>query len=79
MHHSLHLFLSGAAPSGNGIFNLVGRVLQHLTPRKRCLGERKATCLTNAHRGAHVVLKKHLLDRNNIGVKLGNQSSELGT
>ena len=72
MHHLLHLLFPGAAPSGNGIFDLVGRVLQNPAARERSFGEGETAGLADTHCSAHIVLKEHLLDRNNIGFELGN-------
>ena len=78
LHHLLHLRLVGAAPSGDGVLDLVRCVLHDLAAERRRLGKRQPAGLTDAHRRAHVDLKEDLLDDNDVGAELAQQGNDLG-
>jgi hypothetical protein len=79
LHHLLHLQLVGPAPSGDGVLDLVGGVLDDLAPGEGGLGEREAARLADAHRRSHVDLEEDLLHGDHIGAELADQVGELGS
>ena len=79
LHHLLHLLLAGPAVAGDGILDLVGRVLNDLAPGRRRLAQRQPARLPDAHRGADVDLEEHLLDSDHVGPELLEQVDQLGS
>ena len=77
LDHLLHLLLPCAAPSGDGVLDLIRRVLGDVAPGRGRLGEREPARLADAHRGAHVDLEEHVLDRDRLRAELGDQPGEL--
>ena len=76
LHHLLHLRFIGGAPTGHCALHLIRGVRDDLTAAQPCFGQGKPTRLRNAHRGAHVVLKEHLLNSYYVRTKLDEQRSE---
>ena len=61
--------LAGGAASGHRFLHLVRCVLHDRTPGVDRFGHRDAAGLTDAHRGAHVDLEEHPLDRHDVGAE----------
>ena len=77
LDHLLHLLLRCRPVPGDGVLDLVRRVLHDLAPRRRRLGQRQPAGLPDAHRRAHVDLEEDLLDGDAVGVVLGDQRGQL--
>jgi hypothetical protein len=79
LHHLLDLQLVGPTPPGDGVLDLVGRVLDDLAAGERRFRQGQPARLTDAHRRSDVDLEEHLLDGHHVGVVLGDEVGELGT
>ena len=77
LHHALHLLLVGAALAGDGLLDLVGRVLARPRSRRRRPRPWPAAGLADRHGGAHVDLEEHPLDGDDVGLQLGDQGPQL--
>ena len=62
-HHRLHLGLLGVAVAGDRVLHLVRAVLDDRDPEPGRGRQREPTRLADRHRGAHVDLEQHPLDR----------------
>ena len=77
LDHPLHLLLGGRPPPGDGVLDLVGRVLGDLAPGRRRLGQRQPAGLPDAHRRAHVDLEEDVLDGHGVRLVLSDQVGQL--
>ena len=77
LHHPTHLGLVGRSVARDRLFHLIGRVLEHLTPRCSGLGHGHTAGLTDAHGGAHVDLEEHPFERHHRGLVLRDEGSQL--
>jgi hypothetical protein len=73
LHHALHLLLVGAAEAGDGLLDLVGRVLDDLGARRHALDHRETGGLGDRDRGAGVDLEQHPFDGHDLRTMLGDE------
>ena len=73
LDHPLHLLLGRRTPAGDGVLDLVRRVLHDVAAGVGGLGQGEPAGLADAHRRAHVDLEEHLLDGDDVGRELGDQ------
>ena len=78
LHHALYLVLVGCAPSTDGLFDLVRRVLHDLGAGRRAFGHGDATRLGHPHRGANVHLEEDPLDGDHLGAEFLDEAAQLG-
>jgi hypothetical protein len=74
----LHLGLAGAAPTGDSFLHLVRGVLDDLAAGRRCLCQREAAGLPDAHGCPHVDLEEDVLDGHHVRPQLGQDQRQLG-
>ena len=76
-HHLADLDFVGPAPPGHCLLDLVGRIFGHIAPCGGGLGHHDSAHHANGHCCAHIVLKKHPLDRHGLRAELGDQLANL--
>lgn len=77
LHHLTDLVLTGGAVAGDGLLDLVGRVLDDIAASSNRFGHDDSAGHADPHCGADVLLEQHPFDRNDVGTQFGEQRPDL--